>query len=362
MKVSHIWLSLCLAMSLTVFSCSKDDDESLSENEITTEDENEDLDQISDSPSDAEDQELEEAVGIDNIENSLSDDSDITSLVDEVSSDNIQDLPAENESSSLSSETESTLENQNQDYQSASNESPQYQPSSYEDDHMTEDSRQTSDSNLEGAYVVQPGETLSKIAKRIYKDSSLWQHLAQINNISDPSRIFPGDIIRFPVSSITREFYETYTSVSKDNVVVNRGDSLSGIAKRLLGKASYWPTIWRANPDITNPDVIYSGQSLSYLDPAKVSAALGEADHQETHHETPVGQSVVNDPITTTAEEETNANDPPTEPDPLANSNETTPLNEEQIPDENHLDREDMNADSPEAIPATHSEDSSEIE
>ena len=48
---------------------------------------------------------------------------------------------------------------------------------------------------------------------------------------------------------------ETYT--------VQKGDSLSKIAKREYGKASLWPRIFEANKDqIKNPDLIHPGQKL----------------------------------------------------------------------------------------------------
>lgn len=45
---------------------------------------------------------------------------------------------------------------------------------------------------------------------------------------------------------------------------VKAGDSLSAIAKRELGDASRWPSIFEANRDkISNPDLIHPGQVLT---------------------------------------------------------------------------------------------------
>ncbi|MGL5085898.1 MAG: LysM peptidoglycan-binding domain-containing protein, partial [Clostridium sp.] len=41
-------------------------------------------------------------------------------------------------------------------------------------------------------YTVQPGDTLSGIA---YDYGTTWQHLAQLNNLSDPNLIFPGQVL-----------------------------------------------------------------------------------------------------------------------------------------------------------------------
>ncbi|MEX2723247.1 MAG: peptidoglycan-binding protein LysM [Candidatus Freyarchaeota archaeon] len=44
---------------------------------------------------------------------------------------------------------------------------------------------------------------------------------------------------------------------------VEKGDSLSKIAKSLLGNANLWPKIFEANKEvIKNPDLIYPGQQL----------------------------------------------------------------------------------------------------
>ena len=45
---------------------------------------------------------------------------------------------------------------------------------------------------------------------------------------------------------------------------VQKGDTLSKIAKRVYGDASRWKEIWEANKaQIPNPDLIHPGQQLS---------------------------------------------------------------------------------------------------
>ena len=51
---------------------------------------------------------------------------------------------------------------------------------------------------------------------------------------------------------------------SSSTYTVVKGDSLSKIAKRLLGDASLWPRIYEANrATISNPDLIHPGQVLN---------------------------------------------------------------------------------------------------
>jgi hypothetical protein len=44
---------------------------------------------------------------------------------------------------------------------------------------------------------------------------------------------------------------------------VQPGDTLSGIAQELCGAARDWVGLWHANPHITDPDLIYSGNQLA---------------------------------------------------------------------------------------------------
>ena len=49
-------------------------------------------------------------------------------------------------------------------------------------------------------YVVQSGDTLSKIAHKYYGDASLYPKIFQANRdqLSDPNRISPGQKLRIP--------------------------------------------------------------------------------------------------------------------------------------------------------------------
>jgi LysM repeat protein len=95
-------------------------------------------------------------------------------------------------------------------------------------------------------YVVKSGDYLMKIAK---KYGVTWQWLAEINDILRPGRIFPGQRLCVELS-VNPVCIETYT--------VKSGDYLSKIAKKF---GVSWPWLAEIN-DLKNPSRIYPGQEL----------------------------------------------------------------------------------------------------
>jgi nucleoid-associated protein YgaU len=49
-------------------------------------------------------------------------------------------------------------------------------------------------------HEVQPGESLSKIAKKYYGDAALYKDIFEANRdtVKDPDKIFPGQKLRIP--------------------------------------------------------------------------------------------------------------------------------------------------------------------
>ncbi|HIW83224.1 MAG TPA: LysM peptidoglycan-binding domain-containing protein [Candidatus Dorea gallistercoris] len=94
--------------------------------------------------------------------------------------------------------------------------------------------------------VVQRGDTLSEIAKR---QNVTAERLVSYNHLSDPNRIFPGEVLYIPHGENTSAI-RYYT--------VKPGDTLSGIAGR------YKTTVKKLQQlnNIESPDKIYPGQIL----------------------------------------------------------------------------------------------------
>ncbi|WP_208108713.1 LysM peptidoglycan-binding domain-containing protein [Cognatilysobacter terrigena] len=53
-------------------------------------------------------------------------------------------------------------------------------------------------------YTVQTGDSLSKIAQHLYGDANRWHQLYEANRatISDPDRIYPGQVLTVPDQSL----------------------------------------------------------------------------------------------------------------------------------------------------------------
>lgn len=92
-------------------------------------------------------------------------------------------------------------------------------------------------------YIVKPGDTLSKIAKA---HKTTVDNLANLNNIKDPNKINVGQRLKLVTA------YRIYKVV--------KGDTLSNIARSLLGNASRYPEIKGLN-GLKNT-VIRTGQEL----------------------------------------------------------------------------------------------------
>jgi len=182
-------------------------------------------------------------------------------------------------------------------------------------------------------YVVQAGDTLPKIAMKVFGDANRWQDLMVLNNIENGNRIFVGqklitaarnssaapvmhaatqNVQQFAANtqqhaqnvqqmaqnnqqqarSFNEGDYEVANSIVEETAVssvsadadadasfygqtggtyvVQSGDTLGTIAKRLLGSSQKWREIARANPSI-NPNKLMVGSSLVIPGAAQLS-------------------------------------------------------------------------------------------
>ncbi|MFC0546941.1 LysM peptidoglycan-binding domain-containing protein [Kutzneria chonburiensis] len=100
-------------------------------------------------------------------------------------------------------------------------------------------------------YTVVSGDTLSGIAAA---HGTSVATLVQLNGISNPDRIYPGQVIQLPTATVSAAPQQVY--------VVQSGDTLGAIAAR-LGYPGGYPALAARN-GISNPDRIYPGQPIYY--------------------------------------------------------------------------------------------------
>lgn len=122
-------------------------------------------------------------------------------------------------------------------------------------------------------YIVKKGDTLGDIAQAIYDDKSKWRDLAAWSGFANPHLIFPGNIVYYQYTEKSAEFATRYEGQKKSEVVVQAGDTLSGIAANVYGDLSSWVLIWRYNGHIANPDKIKPGQIIYYPEQGFLSAS-----------------------------------------------------------------------------------------
>lgn len=95
-------------------------------------------------------------------------------------------------------------------------------------------------------HIVQYGETLSSIATQY---GTTYQALASLNGLSNPNMIYAGQVLKVNEKVSTTR---TYT--------VRSGDNLSSIASKL---GTTYQALAQRN-GLSNPNLIYPGQTLSY--------------------------------------------------------------------------------------------------
>ena len=131
-----------------------------------------------------------------------------------------------------------------------------------------------STTNAKGTYTVQSGDTLSGIANKF---GTNYESLASLNNISNPNRIYVGQVLKLSANSTTSTpDHQVTNNTPTGSYTVKAGDSLSAIATHY---GTSYETLARLN-NISNPNHIYVGQVL------KLGAGTTSSNVVEQHHVT----------------------------------------------------------------------------
>jgi nucleoid-associated protein YgaU len=143
------------------------------------------------------------------------------------------------------------------------------------------------------SYIVQKGDTLGKIAARVYGDSNKWTEIANFTGLANPRLIYPGDVVYYQLTEQSTQFASTYESVRRSEVQIQQGDTLATIAGRVFGNSSLWKLIWRHNDMIDNPDRLTAGTTLYYVDPASMASVEGKTEQKFVKGQTKANSKVV---------------------------------------------------------------------
>lgn len=127
-------------------------------------------------------------------------------------------------------------------------------------------------SSATGTYTVQSGDTLSGIANKF---GTNYESLANLNNISNPNRIYVGQVLKLSANSNTASsaHQATTNATPAGSYSVKAGDSLSAIAARY---GMSYETLARLN-NISNPNRIYVGQVLTLSSGSTVSNVVNHS-------------------------------------------------------------------------------------
>jgi len=125
--------------------------------------------------------------------------------------------------------------------------------------------------------VVQAGQTMQSLAEEVYGDASLWEAIAKANPFVDPAALSPGQRLRIPLDPTNIQGKAVAPTVVQPpaprfpmEYVVEQGDTLSAIAKRLYGRSSLHRIIFEANrAQLTSPDAIKPGMRLLIPEPPR---------------------------------------------------------------------------------------------
>lgn len=126
----------------------------------------------------------------------------------------------------------------------------------------------------DGVYVVQDGDTLIGICKKLYGDGSKWPQMADLNKgrVGDEGQVYAGVTLKTLPGARADRPAETQRSApgSRDGssgktrrYIVKKGDTLSLIASREVGSVRHLEAIRTLNPALREDgDRIFVGQRL----------------------------------------------------------------------------------------------------
>lgn len=132
---------------------------------------------------------------------------------------------------------------------------------------LVEEDGQMVPESLPLKHTVMAGDDLWHISEKYYESGYNWVDIAQENNLSNANLIAAGQELTIPrvaVKVSTKMTADTQAdSISAEEYLVQKGDSLWKISVRAYSDGYAWNKIWEANKElIPNPNIIEPGSLL----------------------------------------------------------------------------------------------------
>ena len=122
-----------------------------------------------------------------------------------------------------------------------------------------------SEADTPETYIVQPDDTFSSIAVKLYNDELRWADVAQANPEVEPTRLKIGQVLRLPgAERLADEETVLPGPGGLQTYTIKPGDSLSTVAQQFYDDPTLWRTIYNFNRDTIgeNPNAIQAGMPL----------------------------------------------------------------------------------------------------
>lgn len=116
------------------------------------------------------------------------------------------------------------------------------------------------------AYIVKKGDTLSKIAKKVFNNMKKWRTLAEWTGMNNPNRIFPGDVIYYQLNQDSLAFATKYENNPRGKIAAAEKETLRTLAQKVYGDVRMWKVLWRLNDSVTGPNEILNAKQIYYTD------------------------------------------------------------------------------------------------
>ncbi len=121
-------------------------------------------------------------------------------------------------------------------------------------------------------YVVKENDTLMLVAHNIYGDYKKWKEIKKLNKAE-----LGGQWKKLKAGTILKYYEPSEPYVQEANgepYLIQVKDTLGIVSKKVYQTPKHWKTIWKNNPYIKNPNLIFAGFTLYYTRDVKLAKGM----------------------------------------------------------------------------------------